>query len=43
LLIADQTKVKEQSLRYLAKAQTRLDKYGHSIYRYWPEIWEEQD
>ena len=43
LLIADQAQAKEKSLRYLAKAQAQIDKYGHSIYRYWPNMWEEQD
>lgn len=28
---------------YLAEAQAKIDKYGHSIYRYWPQMWEEQD
>lgn len=43
LLIADQAQAKAKSLAYLAEAQGRLDKYGHSVYRYWPEMWEEQD
>ena len=43
LLIGDQQAAKTKSLAYLAEAEARLEKYGHSIYRYWPEMWEEQD
>ena len=43
LLVADQATAKAKSLEYLAEAQAKIDKYGHSIYRYWPEMWEEQD
>lgn len=43
LLIGDQQTAKAKSLAYLAEADARLEKYGHSIYRYWPEMWEEQD
>lgn len=43
LLIGDQAQAKSKSLEYLTQAQARLDKYGHSVYRYWPEMWEEQD
>ncbi|WP_406610391.1 glycoside hydrolase family 2 protein [Agarivorans sp. JK6] len=40
LLVGEQLAAKQQSLAYLAEAQARLDKYGHSVYRYWPEMWE---
>lgn len=43
LLIGNQQEAKAQSLKFLAEATERFDKYGHSIYRYWPEMWEEQD
>ncbi|MCM2679707.1 glycoside hydrolase family 2 protein [Echinimonas agarilytica] len=41
LLIGDQAAAKQQSLDYLAEAEEKLAKYGHSIYRYWPEMWQE--
>lgn len=41
LLVGDQEAAKAQSLKYLDDAQRRLDKHGHSVYRYWPEMWEE--
>lgn len=43
LLVGDQAEAKAQSLKFLSEAQARLDKCGHSIYRYWPEMWEEKD
>lgn len=39
LLIGDQQHAKAKSLAFLAEAQERLEKHGHSIYRYWPEMW----
>lgn len=39
LLVGDQAAAKEQSLRYLADSKDRAEKYGLSIYRYWPEHW----
>ncbi|MFA0088148.1 glycoside hydrolase family 2 [Vibrio sp. 10N.286.49.C2] len=39
LLIGDQEKAKAQSLAYLAQAKKRLEKHGHGVYRYWPEMW----
>ena len=41
LLVGDQQAAKAQSLEYLSEALERLDKHGHSVYRYWPEMWEE--
>ncbi|MGR5167480.1 glycoside hydrolase family 2 protein [Vibrio astriarenae] len=43
LLIGDQAKAKEQSLAYLAEAKARLEKHGHCVYRYWPEMWDSKD
>lgn len=43
LLVGNQEAAKAQSLTYLAEAQARLDKYGHSIYRYFPEMWKEME
>ncbi|WP_049721000.1 glycoside hydrolase family 2 protein [Gilvimarinus polysaccharolyticus] len=40
LLVGDQQAAKEQSLKYLDEASARLEKCGHSVYRYWPEMWE---
>ncbi|MBD1390140.1 glycoside hydrolase family 2 [Neiella sp. HB171785] len=42
LLVADQAQAKEQSLKYLAEAKERASKYGLSIYRYWPEHWDQE-
>ena len=41
LLVGDQEAAKSQSLKYLDAALLRLQKHGHSVYRYWPEMWEE--
>nr|WP_202814845.1 sugar-binding domain-containing protein [Microbacterium barkeri] len=41
LLIADQDEAKRQSLANRDEAQERIKKHGHSIYRYWPEMWPE--
>lgn len=41
LLVGDQETAKAQSLQYLDKALERLERHGHSVYRYWPEMWEE--
>ena len=41
LLVGDQDAAKAQSLQYLEKALERLERHGHSVYRYWPEMWEE--
>jgi beta-mannosidase len=41
LLVGDQDAAKAKSLEYLGEALKRLAKHGHSIYRYWPEMWEE--
>jgi beta-mannosidase len=41
LLVDDQEAAKTQSLKYLEGALDRLEKHGHSVYRYWPEMWEE--
>jgi len=41
LLVGNQEAAKAQSLAYLAEAQARIDQYGHSIYRYFPEMWQE--
>ncbi|AWB65641.1 glycoside hydrolase family 2 [Saccharobesus litoralis] len=43
LLIGNQQAAKEQSLKYLAEATERIEKYGHSIYRYWPEMYQEME
>ncbi|WP_026958308.1 glycoside hydrolase family 2 protein [Aliagarivorans taiwanensis] len=40
LLVGDQAQAKQKSLEYLAEAQAKLDKHGHCVYRYWPEMWE---
>ncbi|BFM20283.1 glycoside hydrolase family 2 protein [Gilvimarinus japonicus] len=40
LLVGDQAAAKAQSLKYLAEATERLEKCGHSVYRYWPDMWE---
>ncbi|MGL6314343.1 glycoside hydrolase family 2 protein [Vibrio sp. WXL103] len=40
LLIGNQEQAKEQSLKFLAEAQERLERHGHCIYRYWPEMWD---
>ncbi|WP_394239620.1 glycoside hydrolase family 2 protein [Vibrio astriarenae] len=40
LLVGNQEKAKEQSLAYLAEAQERLERHGHCVYRYWPEMWD---
>lgn len=40
LLVGDQAEAKQKSLEYLAEAQAKLDKHGHCVYRYWPEMWE---
>lgn len=40
LLVGNQAQAKQQSLDYLAEAKQRLDRHGHSVYRYWPEMWD---
>ncbi|NLS14210.1 glycoside hydrolase family 2 [Vibrio sp. SM6] len=42
LLIGNQEQAKQQSLAYLAQAQERLERHGHCIYRYWPEMWDNE-
>ena len=43
LLVGDQAAAKAKSLRFLEEAMERLEKHGHSVYRYWPEMWEETE
>ena len=43
LLVGDQESAKAQSLKFLDEAMERLDRHGHSVYRYWPEMWEESE
>ncbi|MCU4675628.1 glycoside hydrolase family 2 [Catenovulum sp. 2E275] len=40
LLVGSQQAAKAQSLKFLAEAEERLAKCGHSIYRFFPEMWE---
>lgn len=42
LLVGNQEQAKQQSLAYLAEAQERLEQHGHCVYRYWPEMWDNQ-
>ncbi|RKF17956.1 glycoside hydrolase family 2 [Alginatibacterium sediminis] len=39
LLIGDQSLAKQRSLEHLALSKKNADKYGLSVYRYWPEHW----
>lgn len=39
LLVGNQDQAKKQSLSYLSDAKKRLEKHGHGVYRYWPEMW----
>jgi len=43
LLIGDQATAKEHSLELQAEAAARIREHGHSVYRYWPEMWTEVD
>ncbi|WP_353827727.1 glycoside hydrolase family 2 protein [Agromyces sp. SYSU T0242] len=43
LLVGDQAEAKARSLAFKAEADERIREHGHSIYRYWPEMWVERD
>lgn len=40
LLVGNQAAAKAQSLEFLDGAIKKMEKCGHSIYRFWPEMWE---
>ncbi|QCT03852.1 glycoside hydrolase [Paenibacillus algicola] len=40
LLIGDQAEAKRQCLKHLQESNTLREEYGHSYYRYNPELWE---
>ncbi len=43
LLVGDQATAKAHSLKLHAEAAARIRDHGHSVYRYWPEMWMEAD
>ncbi len=43
LLVGDQDAAKARSLELNAEAAARIREHGHSIYRYWTDMWEERD
>ncbi len=43
LLVGDQDAAKARSLAMKQDAATRLEQHGHSVYRYWPDMWSEED